>query len=376
MAFELQNFMFFMRDKMKPRRFGAFLLSTLLTASFFFASADAQAQVSTKTSLNACHLLYQTQRTEESIQSLNVLAYNVENLFISTGKGQWESPGLMHKDSNQGPETKSPEKLAEIRKIILENNPDIMILTEVENIESLSVLASAQLQGLYRPMLIEGNDPRGIDIGFLVKSDLPWRFKLITHKELRWKNPQSGYEGPLFSRDLPVLEVYRTNSEQPLFVVIGNHAKSKRDMKDDPESRTWRSAQYVEAAKITKSYLEKKIPLLFAGDFNADILHDPEVQPLKNILQSSLAIAPDALPEKERITHTFHPRGDRPHFSQMDDIMVSPSLAPSVLSAQIVRYHNKDGSIKAIPQTYEQRSEQPSDHFPVLLKLSTSQIIK
>jgi hypothetical protein len=259
----------------------------------------------------------------------------------------------------------------------LEQNPDFAILTEVENIQALNALATHQLQGRYRPLLKEGNDIRGIDIGFLVRTNLPWHTNLVSHKEIQFTDPMTGHTAPLFSRDLPVLEIRRKPDDpKPLLVLVGNHAKSKRSMDGDFESTRWRTAQYEEAAKIIQTdYQSQGIPVIMAGDFNTDVRFDPEVAPVKSILKSSLEIAPDALPVDQRVTHTYFPRGSKqqpdppPERSQMDDILVSPGI--TVLSAQIIKYKNPDGTERTLPRSYKERSEQPSDHNPVRAVIST-----
>lgn len=357
-------------------RFGRVWLSSFLTVALLFAAQVPVAQAGScrelLTPMVAAIPAAARTRTEAEIRTLKVLSYNVENLFMNTFRGEWKSPGVMVRDRNrQQEEPKSPQDIEAIRRIILESQADLLVLAEVENVEALQNLAAQKLAGLYRALLVQGNDPRGINIGFLVKADLPWSTRIVSNKNVRWRDEQTGHEGPLFSRDLPVVELRRKETDRdPLFAIIGNHAKSKRDMEGDHESTRWRTAQYAEAAKIAQGYMNRGVHILFAGDFNTDIRRDPEVRPILGVLKSSLAIAPDAVPVEQRVTHTFHQNGTT-KASQLDDVMVSPDLAGSVLSARILRYKDAQGRELPLPTTYEQRSRQPSDHFPVLTEIST-----
>lgn len=312
-------------------------------------------------------------RTEAEITDLTLMSFNVANLYTSTGKMIWRNNGRMQvMPADSLPKPKSPADLAKIRDIILKENPDVAILTEVEDIYALQKLASEELGGKYKLFLIEGNDGRGIDIGFLVKADLPWHIVHRTHRDLRWKNPKTGIEGPMFSRDLPVLEFRRgLLDEDPLFVVVGNHAKSKRDTDGDRESFDWRSAQYQTAAKILSGYEARKIPIIFGGDFNTDIGTGRELRPLWGMMASSLAVAPNALPIRDRVTHTYHPNGKSTQRSWMDDILVSWWLASAITSSTIVRYTDAQGNVLPIPNSISERNRQPSDHFPVVTKILT-----
>lgn len=353
-------------------RVSKFLTMLALLTSF---SLSAQAEIA------ACLSLFK--RTEAQITHLGFSAFNVQNIMRSVGAFDWVRPGddmlarpADPRREHYGSAMENFQKLEEIRNMIARGNDDFVILTEVEDIEAMrTLLAQGPLQGLYDVYLTEGNDPRGIDIGFLVKKDLPWNVRQISHKDIRWRDPVDGREGPLFTRDLPVLEFRRSpNDEPPLFVLMGHHAKSKRDRPTDPESTRWRSAQFREAARIAESYEYLGVPVIGGGDFNADHRHDPELEPLRRVSRSSLAHAPDALPEDQRITHTYHPFDGPTHYSQMDDILISPGLIADLESARIIRYRDARGNLRPLPTTYEERSLQPSDHFMVRIRLATRRL--
>lgn len=310
-------------------------------------------------------------RTIEEIKSLRVMTYNVENLFYHVGGFERINATDFRPVAGKPPMMKSEMEIQTIREIIRENDPDLMVLEEVESVVALQHLADGLLDGRYKAILLPGNDTRGINIGFLVKTDLPFHVTTKTHKALRWTDPIDQREVPLFSRDLPILEFrVKEAQELPSLVLVGNHGKSKRDRPGDPESRIIRTAQYEKAAEIVSEYRGKGVPVMMGGDFNADIMKDPEVRPLLAVLKSSFDVARQTLPPEQRITHTFHPKGETTHRSQMDDILVSEDLAPRMTAASIYRYKDQEGRLMAIPNSVRERDRQPSDHFPVIVDVN------
>ena len=53
----------------------------------------------------------------------------------------------------------------------------------------------------------------------------------------------------------------------------------------------------------------------------------------------------------------------------MDDIMVSPDI--TVISSRIIKYKDDNGQEMPIANTYQERKQQPSDHYPVRAVIST-----
>ncbi len=349
-------------------------------------------------------------RSEVDIQEIKLLAWNVQQLSVDSfnAKSRFSDPDLVearfnrnfnrdrnrnrdrsrdrnrnrnnrsnrngngHPNQSQGQfprelPPKTEEEIHTIRQIISEQNPDVAVLTEVDNLEALEVLATNELRD-YDPLLVPGNDVV-IDIGFLVKKDLPWHVRLVSHKELRRTDPRTGEVGPLFSRDLPVLEFRRRPADSdPIFVVVGNHAKSKRG---DNESLDWRTDQYKAAAMIVGTYIRRGVRVMMGGDMNADLYRDRELAPVLSLLNPSLKMA--GVPREEQVTHTYHPNGsNRPQYSTMDEWLLSKELR--VVRGWVVRYKDRFNRPLPLPRTYQQRERQPSDHFPVFTVISTAEI--
>ena len=321
-------------------------------------------------------------RALSSIKQLKVGTYNVLNLFNSVGKHEPDpaNPGKLKQVTPAAP--KDDAALRGEGKAILESDLDLVVLQEVEDIQALNDFNNRHLDGRYRTFLIEGNDERGIDVAFLVKKDLPFDVEYRTHKDDAWVDPiLGGPPRPLFSRDLPQMIVRAEGSAKPLFIVFGTHFKSKRDRPGDPESRIVAKAQAERAAQVIEEARKEfgaDVPLMLAGDFNGDVNKDDTFDALwkQAKLLNSLDLRQPPVPLSERVTHTYHPREGPAHLAQMDAVAVSGSLKALVQDAAIYRYRGDDGKTKAIPRTYEERSKNPSDHFPLFITLDFQPLVR
>ena len=311
-------------------------------------------------------------RSLESIGELKIGAYNLENLFDHVGSFEPDpkNPGKMRPVKNDsGP--KDEKALLEQAALILREDFDVLTVSEVENIEALRDFNERFLGGIYDVHLIEGNDERGIDVAFLVKKDLPLVVEHRSHKDETWDDPLWGPGRKLFSRDLPVL-LFRTETDpKPLFALFGTHYKSKRDRdKRDKESNFLRGAQVQRTAEIIARYraeFGEDLPIMLAGDFNGALGEEDAFKPLYEAagLTDAFDASPNPPSARDRISHTYHPRAGKNHPKQMDGILVSKGLRGTVKSATAVRYVGPDGRERPMPTSHEERSANPSDHFPI-----------
>lgn len=312
-------------------------------------------------------------------ESIKIMAWNLKNVF--THQGEFQREGLNEMKRVKGgsglPQAKPMWEVRASRDIIAKVMPDIGVLTEIEDVQSVRKLLEEdpRLRNVYHILLKEGNDPRGIDIATVIRKDLGLRYKLDSHKDLKWKDRfQVGKNwkeevGPVFSRDLPAVRLYRPGEETPFFIIIGNHGKSKRDREGDPESQRWRTVQYDHAAKIIKKYIEQYpgVMIGMAGDFNTDVMNGFEMNSLREDTQSAFDMVPKEkqIPPKKRATHSFFPRGGSPKHTMMDDIRFTGNV--EVLDAQFIDFLDKNGKPLGLPQSFEEREKkQPSDHKPVI----------
>jgi predicted extracellular nuclease len=171
--------------------------------------------------------------------------------------------------------------------------PDIIGVTEAENLAGLKKLAdkinadavaAKQPNPKYEAYLIDGNDGRGIDVGYLVKSA---RVNVVKVEQIgkdeKFKNPKDKDEDIL--NDRPPLMIQVTindprNGKQFALTVITNHLKSFLGYNDPKDGglrvRTKKKLQAEFLAKVVqerqKANADEKIVLL--GDFNAYQFND------------------------------------------------------------------------------------------------------
>lgn len=257
-------------------------------------------------------------------------------------------------------------------KMLFDESNDILFTQELDSLETAQTLNRDYIRGIYRPIVIEGNDRRHINIAFFVKKDLPFDIEIQSHRQLR-KNFY-GRNIPIFTRDLPVVFLRpkgASKSDPPFLIFIGHHLKSKRNGWNDPGSQSRREMEITRSIEI-KERLERlypKVPIISVGDFNGDLRSDPEFAPLweRGKMKDSFDLATKLIPVEKRITHTFHPIKGPQVNSQLDGVLVSHAgQKPGFIrKSKIVGYFNVVGQKKQIPTTIEERDKNPSDHYMI-----------
>lgn len=319
---------------------------------------------------------------------LRLLQFNAENLFIfldqhdgspidNLTEGEWQSR------SSAPTPNKSLKKTWAIAEIIRENNPHFVLLNEVGGLESLKNFNHYFLKDQYKPYLIEGNSDRGIDVGYLVRSDLPLKYLLLTHKNrpLVFSSPRNMEKLPrpyhYFARDVAELRVFKENQNSPSLVIFLAHLKSKLDPEGiDPGGKMRREAEVQTFSQIYKEVqeeLEGRVPIVLAGDFNGQARRGTgEVEFEFLFKNTNLIDIFDAIhtPATERFTQIQFPESGTPVPLQLDYIFVSPDLVPRVKKeSKVFRFKGDLGMDLPPPKSVEQRYSLPSDHYPVLLCL-------
>ena len=144
--------------------------------------------------------------------------------------------------------------------------PDVIAVQEAENLAVLRQLASS-LGDRYEAFLEEGNDPGGIDVGFLVNA------RKVTVLGVTQEEKAAGYTTPAGAsavlHDRPPL-VLRASAGGVPFRIVAVHLRSLLNA-DTPEVRAKRRAQ-AEAIAALAQRLQRENPgegLAVVGDFNA-----------------------------------------------------------------------------------------------------------
>ena len=315
------------------------------------------------------------------LEVLTVGAYNLLNLFEKKGKIYDKAHQIFDLlPTGRRPLEETLKSLSDLKaqaEIIKNNQYDILTVSEVENLAALSAFSDEFLDGEYDSYLVEGNDPRGIDVGFLVKSSLPVEVEQRSHRNEVWNDPtQEGKQSRLFSRDFPALLFKTSKNAKPFMIYFGTHFKSKRDRPKDPESRILRAAQAERASQIVKAYEKEfgsQARVFVAGDFNGEVNHEKEFAPLLRgaTLEDSFDVVSPPLSKEERITHSYFPKDGNPNWAQLDAVLVNSEAARFVQHAKVPHYHDKNGNELPVPKSYEElKKHQPSDHYPVHVELN------
>lgn len=302
---------------------------------------------------------------------MKLCLFNVENLFL-----------LKTQDSYVKPE----DKVKWLASTIKDINPDILMLCEVGGLPSLDLFNSKYLDNVYFSALLNGNSDRGIEMGYLIKRDLPYFHQIISHKDepLNFHYPhemktiqyaQGKLESHKFSRDISELRLIENNKIKLIILLV--HLKSKLD-KDciDFNGNLRRKAEVNKLVEhyLTTRQIHPSVPIIVSGDFNGNAQkdgHEPEFSALydKTDLLDVLEVINE--PPQQRFSYFYFTRENQKEASQLDYILLSKDLQDLVIQAESGIYHYKDnhGVHLPYPEDSFQRYALPSDHYPVVLKL-------
>lgn len=266
---------------------------------------------------------------------------------------------------------KSKDELNALSKMILDQDLDIIVMQEVESLESLAEFNHAYLNGRYSEIALGSSDQR--EIAFLVKKDLPFQINYQSHRELKWRDPfdPSAGDKNLFIRDLPALHIRllgKSMTEAPDLILMGVHYKSQIDRGLDLGSKVLRNEEVKRTVDVINFYKEtyqNKSKIILAGDFNSDLQNASEFRQLfsEGKMKDSFDVL--KVSNEERITHSFHPEGGKTEYAQIDGVLINDELEGALLDSKVYRYRDELGQDLPIPRTYEERSKNFSDHFMI-----------
>ncbi|MDO8795446.1 MAG: hypothetical protein Q7J25_12580 [Vicinamibacterales bacterium] len=273
--------------------------------------------------------------------------------------------------------------------------PAIVGVQEVENLATLQALAGTlnrdarearELKPRYEAYLEEGNDPGGIDVGFLV--DRARVEVLQVTQEGRadtFRNPVNGRSELLNDRPPLVLRarVFGPGGVNPVITVIVNHLRSLIDIDHSTEGARVRAkragqAEFLAALIDRRLHDEPGEQILAIGDLNAfefsdgyvDVVgtirgrpapREQVVAPTRDALDADLVNLIDFRPADQRYSYVFDGTAQT-----LDHMLVSDRLLAQVAAFMHVR-GNADS-----PEVWRSdaaRPERISDHDPALIYL-------
>lgn len=245
--------------------------------------------------------------------------------------------------------------------------PDVVALQEVENLDVLKRFRSEYLGGSRaypHTMLVDGNDPRRIDVAILSKYPIE---HARSYQHLKSSPRSRSY---VFSRDCLEVDVNLGGTLITLFV---NHFKSMMGGRAQTKKRRLGQVKAVRTI-ITKTFGSRRpgdYPFVVLGDFNdyieAGAVEDSSIPHLVQWNQVENVV--DRLPEIDRWTHFY--RREKA-YRQLDYILVSKSLRDAVTSVRIER---KGMPLRAERYTGKRfkgigkDDPKASDHCPVVVEL-------
>ena len=210
---------------------------------------------------------------------------------------------------------------------------DIVVLAEIENIAILDDLNKTELGSAYsNTILIEGNDPRGIDIGVLSKIAPD---SVVSHKDDFFV--RKGTNGPQYRFARDCLELHFTVNQREI-ILLGVHFRAK--VNDDPDKRL---AEAQHARQIADDLHAKKpgAGILILGDFN-DTPGSPPCAAVVGAAPDLFVDSADTVPLASRYSYDFQGK-----LELIDHQMANPRLAAMLDPAQVVLEHGAkidDGS--------------------------------
>ncbi len=316
-------------------------------------------------------------------REFSVAAMNLENLFDD------EDDPTMKEDivKTEDFQLKMTKVSAAIRTYL--QTPDVVSIIEVENLAVLKKLAdkinsdavaAKKPNPNYEAFLVEGNDGRGIDIGFLVKTS---RVKVLEVKQFgkedQFTNPVSKKDVPLNDRPPLLIRVAINDpkTNQPFeFTVIANHLKSFNDYFDEEKAPFVRMKKKLQAEFLAKLVQERQKAnpnerIALVGDFNAYQFNDGIVDvigtikgkpaekelvmnPSEDLLDGELVDLVDLIDKKDRYSYSFDGNAQ-----VLDHFIINNAFRKNILGFKYARI-NSD-----FPESYRKnpnRVERFSDH--------------
>lgn len=292
--------------------------------------------------------------------ALVIMTFNAEFLWdgVAPEEGSADFPW-------KGSQTEAETHMAKVAAVIIAQNPDILNLVEVENLDALTTLNDKFLAHRgYRPYLAQGADTAtGQDVALLTRIDPEAGAILYDNRK--------GHAGNL-QKSVSKNYVAKFKIDQTPFALVGLHFLSQPN---NQARRLQREAQADAIRSVAVELREAGYPPIILGDFNdydgsPDSIDHINSTPVTSVLtllrqlnvsdaQDDLLNAASFVPQTLRYTAFWdkneNGQVDPPgEFSSIDHILLPKELAQKVQTVEI-------------PHTYDPR--EVTDHFPVVLRL-------
>jgi uncharacterized protein len=227
--------------------------------------------------------------------------------------------------------------------------PDVIGVQAVEKIEVLDDLTAqpALLSASYRPVLVKGTDPQGLDVG------------LLYNAERLWLRSAESRPAPIFTRPPLVVRLEALDNRERLTVVVNDFKAASGDAAADERDRI-AEADAVRALVDELKAAEPDVPVIVLGDLHAF----EDSAPLQHLTASGRLVNPQVRPGAERV-YTHASQG---LYQAVDHVLVDAALVPRVLALGPLHVNVDFGD--AGPNASPEASPRASDHDPVRLLLT------
>lgn len=227
--------------------------------------------------------------------------------------------------------------------------PDVVGVQEAEKIEVLQDLAAqpALLPAAYRPVLIEGTSPDGLDVGLLYNSGRLW----LRSAEAR--------PAATFTRPPLVVRLEALDNRERLTVVVNHFTSGTGDAAADEQIRI-AQADAVRALVDELKSAEPDVPVIVLGNFNAF----EDSVPIQHLTAGGRLVRAQTAAGGEKL-YTNAAQG---LYQAVDHVLVDSALTARVLEARPMHVNVDFGD--AGPTAPPDASPRASDHDPVRLLLA------
>lgn len=328
-------------------------------------------------------------------RQFSVATMNLENLFDDVDDPEIKEDIVTTESFNA-----RLKKISMAIRTVMQS-PDVIGVTEAEGLSALRRLAdkintdseqSGKPNPKYEAYVEKGNDGRGINVGFLVKSS---RVKAIEVKQFgkddKFKDPNSG-EVDLLNDRTPLMlhaSVEDVKTARPFeFTVVVNHLKSFLGSDDRKRQDGVRLKKRLQAEFLAKFVQERqkadpKARVILVGDFNAyqfndgvvDVIgtikgktaaKDEVLNPSEDVVEPDMIDLVDLIAPGERYSYRYDGNGQ-----VLDHVLITQSLINYVRGFGYARV-NAD-----FPESFrsdDTRAERFSDHDPAVAYFSLDEV--
>lgn len=308
---------------------------------------------------------------------LEVVFYNVENLFDTVDDTLISDDEFLPDSAKQWSEERYHEKLVNLAKVLkaisVDDLPEVIGVCEVENRQVVEDLfgTDSLSKGKFKVIHEDSPDKRGIDVALAYNSDI---LKELYHEKIRYS---FSFEPETTTRDILYAKLLCESDTLHFFV---NHWPSRRGGQEASEPKRLKAA----------TVLRTKIDSVLLKDHNAKIvaMGDFNDYPNNRSMTEVMNCEPGANQRLTNLVYKFHENGlgtynYKGEWGMLDQFIVSDGLlsaqdgyATTDSSAAIFKedwmlYFPEDGGEPSPSKTYggDNYYGGYSDHLPVRLIL-------